>query len=468
MTSHKTRNLYVVLMVFIVVVSCSGSGQAFHNLLTQFERGIGRGAAPELVKQYGGEYVLPIQERLWLDEIFRRLVDVTKRTEIEYTLTVLNTQEMNAFALPGGYIFVTRGLLRAVGNDESQVAAVLGHEIAHVECKHGLNAVLRQMGLTVLMEVGMFWLDMASTEIVRIASTTALQLLQLGWGREAEYEADILGQEYAVEAGFDGAGSVLLMDYLLQIESADQPLRVFRTHPESYERRERVAANLLSFWSSPQKISDQEWLEVLNSRRNSILDPRMDPMGRFVLTVERNSSFQWGLEIEDTQQDLALTWLPDHKVFDAAWSPDGKYLAVIVEEEETKGLWLIDRMGNVAKKLRHYSDRHVEEVVWAPQGNMVAMTVSDGTHSDIVVGYLAGNVDIAVSQGKSGSQPIWCDDGIGFVGSGGSYFVRSPDVQPVVIHNPVPRVVERKTFLSPTVIREGNTITLTRPKLSVP
>ena len=203
MRYHATRKLLVLSLVLILFATFSSSAAAFQGLLVQFEQSIGRGAAPELIKQYGGEYVLPIQERLWLDEIFRRLVQVTKRTEIEYTLTILNTQEINAFALPGGYIFITRGLMKAIRNDESQVAAVLGPEIAPVECKHGLNAVLRQMGLTVLVEVGMFWLDLGSAEIVRAASATALQLLQLGWGRDAEYEADILGQQYAVEAGFE-------------------------------------------------------------------------------------------------------------------------------------------------------------------------------------------------------------------------------------------------------------------------
>ena len=98
----------------------------------------------------------------------------------------------------------------------------------------------------------------------------------------------------------------------------------------------------------------------------------------------------------------------------------------------------------------------------------MAMAVSDGVHSEIIVGYLAGNVDVVISQGKSGTRPTWCDDGIVFSSGGELYFVQSPVVEPIVIHNPVPRVVERRTFLSPTVVREGNTITLTRPKLSVP
>ncbi|HBG02339.1 MAG TPA: hypothetical protein DDW87_12310, partial [Firmicutes bacterium] len=120
----------------------------------RFERSLGRGTAPEIVKEYGGEYVLPIKERLWVEEIFRRLIAVTDRQNLEYTLTVLNSSDLNAFALPGGYVLVTKGLVNAIGDDEAKLSAVLAHEIAHIEKKHGVNGVLRQMGLTVLFEVG--------------------------------------------------------------------------------------------------------------------------------------------------------------------------------------------------------------------------------------------------------------------------------------------------------------------------
>ena len=76
----------------------------------RFERTLGGGTAPELVKQYGGEYILPFGERMWVEEVFRRLVGAVERHDIDYTLTVLNTSEWNAFALPGA-MFSSRGLV---------------------------------------------------------------------------------------------------------------------------------------------------------------------------------------------------------------------------------------------------------------------------------------------------------------------------------------------------------------------
>src|SRR5690554_7378183 len=73
----------------------------------RFESTLGGGAVPEILKQYGGEHVLPISQRLWTEEVFRRLVEVAEREDVEYTLTVLNSSELNAFAVPGGYIFIT-------------------------------------------------------------------------------------------------------------------------------------------------------------------------------------------------------------------------------------------------------------------------------------------------------------------------------------------------------------------------
>ena len=136
----------------------------------------------------------PFKSGCGLREVFARLAAQSQRPEVEYTLTVLNSREANAFSLPGGFVFITRGLLNLIGSDEAQLAAVLAHEIAHVEKKHGVNAVLRQLGLSVLAEVGAAALDFLSGDLLRLAGVTLVQMLQAGWGREAEFEADAVGQ----------------------------------------------------------------------------------------------------------------------------------------------------------------------------------------------------------------------------------------------------------------------------------
>ena len=192
-TKGVRRSLTLVLVLLLLLGAPAGACAA--GLAARFERTLGAGTAPTLIKEYGGEYILPIQQRLWVEEVFRRVAAQSEREDVEYTLTVLNSKEANAFSLPGGFIFITRGLLSLIGSDEAQLAAVLGHEIAHVEKKHGVNAVLRQMGLSVLAEVGALALDFISGGWCGWPGLPWCRF-SVRLGHEAEFEADAVGQAW--------------------------------------------------------------------------------------------------------------------------------------------------------------------------------------------------------------------------------------------------------------------------------
>ncbi len=461
--ARKTACCVVLLCLILApTISYAQGAQSFGEW---FERSLGSSAVPELVKQYGGVYIVPIQERLWLDEVFQRLVEVTERKELDYNLTVLDSPEYNAFALPGGYLFVTRGLLKAIAQDEAKLAAVLGHEIAHVEKKHGINAVLRQMGLTVLVEVGMLWLDVIPADLLRVASTTLLQLLHLGWGREAEYEADAVGQSLAVRAGFDGIGAVALLDDLLEADSFDLPMKVFRTHPDTKDRRYRVEERLTSFWSIPQFVPAAQLKEILIESRNYDQNRRSDPNNRFFVAKGLSS----GLEVYDAQSEQRMLWLEDIKVKDFAWSPTGQYLALVVEQSSLTELWFVDRYGHVVQKLQpDVKYGRIVALSWSPRGEMLALQCSDGVEDQIMVTYVHTEVYLPVSGPLGGKEPIWLDEGLYFLRGEDWYHTSAPPTKPVVVPNPVPLVLQRQRILSPTVIREGDTIRLTRPSLVLP
>ena len=111
---------------------------------------------------------LPVWERQWVDAVFQRLVGATSRGDaIPYSLTVLNSPR-NQRLCPSRRLFVHNSrMLRTYREILIDWPPFLGHELAHVELKHGINSVLRQLGMTVLVEVGMFWLDAATPELVR-------------------------------------------------------------------------------------------------------------------------------------------------------------------------------------------------------------------------------------------------------------------------------------------------------------
>ncbi len=460
----KSTSSWLVLVVIVLILGQQASPVFATSRGGRFERNLGANALPEILKQYGGEYVLPIGSRLWVDEVFRRLVAGTEREDVDYTLTVLNSSESNAFALPGGYVFITRGLVNTIGTDEAKLAAVLGHEIAHIEKKHGVNAVLRQLGLTVLVEVGVMALDLATADLLPIAGVALVQLLNLGWGREAEFEADLLGQALAIEAGFDGIGAVSLLGDLSAVSSDDLPMKIFRTHPDVTERQKRLVQNLASFWSDPVWVKEQHMLERLDLSRNSREDGRNDPNGRYLVSL---STGGLGLQVVDEQVEQSTVWLGQIVAKDFAWSPQGQYLAVLVEDASQGQVWICDRWGQVVRKVRS-SGQTITGMSWAPTGNQLALDVEGPEGRRIVVTFLDVDVLVPVGRELHGKHSIWLDTGLYFLFEGKWYHTLAPEVDPVMVQNPVPRVLQRQRILSPQVIREGNSIRLTRPSLTPP
>ncbi|MDI9486071.1 MAG: M48 family metalloprotease [Bacillota bacterium] len=463
---RKLSAWVIVLLFFSVIAapvqaSAASSGKAG---AARFERALGGGAVPEILKQYGGEYVLPLGQRLWVEEVFRRLVGAAERQDVEYTLTVLNSAELNAFALPGGYVFITRGLVNAIGRDEAKLAAVLGHEIAHIEEKHGMNAVLRQMGLTVLLEVGMLAVDFASADLLRLAGTTLLELISRGWGREAEFEADLVGQTLAVRAGFDGSGAVSLLDGVLNLDSEDLPMKVFRTHPDTQERRERLEANLASFWPPPAAVDDPQVLERLNGGRILAQAGRNDPRGRYIVSLQENGA---GLHIFDLQLGESALWLEGASVRDFAWSPQGQYLAVTLDEVSGDAVWICDRWGHVKRQI-DLGRRRASQLSWSPEGKQLALLISDSGSQGILVTYAEADALVPMAADLGVEYSTWLEDGL-FIFTGDAWYcISPPPVVPVTVQNPVPQVLQRQRILSPTVIKEGSTIRLTRPSLTMP
>lgn len=466
------RTKIVMTFIFLVAILCSllffaPVGMASSLVSGSFERSLGGGVAKEILNQYGGEYELPIQQRLWVEEVFRRLVECTERKDVEYNLTILNSSAPNAFALPGGYIFLTKGLLRILLNDENKLAAVLGHEIAHVEKRHGINAVFRQMGLTVLLEVGVIWLDLVSADVLRVGSVTLLQLLQLGWGREAEFEADILGQDMAVRAGFDSVGGVSALDSLAEQNKFDLPMKIFRTHPDIKNRRTRLEENMLSYWSKLHAVTENNALKRLELSRISHQNGRTDPNNRFNLKIL--SGKRGGLELHDLQSDEKTIWLQGFHVKSYNWSPKGKYLAVLGKLDSVSQIWLVDRYGYVIKRwVSSEKLGQINDMSWSLREDMLALDIFKDGKEEIVVTYVHTDVYIPITDDHGGNSSIWHDNYIYFFNNGRWYGRKMPETRAVVIPNPIPRVVERKRILSPTIIEEGNTIRLTSPSLILP
>lgn len=159
---------------------------------------LGAAQHPRILQTYGGEYSDPKLERM-VAKIVGKLTAVSQNPNQTYRITILNSPNINAFALPGGYVYVTRGLL-SLANDSSEVAAVLAHEMAHVTANHG---ILRQQ-----KEAEVELSNQVATEILQDQSTereTSIRgkLRMAQFSRNQELQADAIGIKMLGDAGYD-------------------------------------------------------------------------------------------------------------------------------------------------------------------------------------------------------------------------------------------------------------------------
>ncbi|MDY7016352.1 MAG: M48 family metalloprotease [Cyanobacteriota bacterium] len=152
---------------------------------------------------------------------------------------------INAFALPGGQVFITAALLSRF-NTEAQLAGVLGHEIGHVVGRHGAEHLAKQqLGAALVNSVGIAASDTPeSSRQAAILAQAVNQLLSLKYGREDELESDRLGFQFMTDAGYNPEGIVEVMQILQSARSGGQPPEFLSTHPDPGNRIERLQALL--------------------------------------------------------------------------------------------------------------------------------------------------------------------------------------------------------------------------------
>ncbi len=231
-----------------LLLTAPGCGSAFQNiniLSDADEIALGREFSREIEKEIK-LYTDPEAVR-YVDELCQTLARHSTRSNIQYYIKVVDTDEVNAFALPGGYLYVNRGLISIAGT-ESELAGVIAHEIAHVAARHGAKALTRQLGLEIIL--GMIS-GRNPSGVQRVASQLAGVggiLSMLHYSRQAEREADAMAVVNLREAGYDPGGVTLFFEKLLEINDREPGAlaTLFATHPPSRERventRKQIAA----------------------------------------------------------------------------------------------------------------------------------------------------------------------------------------------------------------------------------
>lgn len=166
------------------------------------------------------------------------VVAQTGRTELPWRFGVLATEDVNAFAAPGGYVFITQGLYRQL-KSEAELAGVLGHEIAHVTQKHHLK-VLKKSNLISAAGQAVSRKVKNNDEVVQNVIGNGAEIMARGLDKEAEFEADRVGAVYAARAGYDPWGLPAVLQDLAAMPRDNRTSLLFKTHPQPDDRLSRL------------------------------------------------------------------------------------------------------------------------------------------------------------------------------------------------------------------------------------
>jgi len=220
------------------------------------EAQLGRQAAAQVAQEMG--LVESPALTAYVEEIGGRLARYSPRRDVAYRFAVVDMQEPNAFALPGGYIYVSRGLL-AIANSEVELANVIGHEIGHVAARHSAQRETRALGVGVLAALGTAAAGAVGGEGAAQSAAQIGQVAGAGfiasYGRDQERQADEVGQGLAAQAGWDPAALASFLNTLgraaeLQSGERHQP-SFLDSHPMTSERVRNTAIRADSLQVSP-------------------------------------------------------------------------------------------------------------------------------------------------------------------------------------------------------------------------
>lgn len=229
----RTRLMILILLVPIVGCAALSVEQGGFNLVSLDEEWSMR---DDLMKQVEQEYTLSTDARMlsYLETIGSRLVAQTGLANRVWTFGIVEDDGVNAFNLPGGLVYVNRGLIQNAKTLD-QFTAVLGHEIAHGAARHGTQLMTRQIGIATL---GSVLLGDDPSELGELLGGVVAGGTLSSYGRDAEREADRLGIGFAHAAGYDPEGSIAMFEMLLSLRQG-KPSSVgqfFSSHPLTEER----------------------------------------------------------------------------------------------------------------------------------------------------------------------------------------------------------------------------------------
>ncbi len=274
---YKTfvRNNFAVVLLtcFSMILSaCStnpatGQRQFASFMSPQQENKVGAEEHQKVLKQFGGL----VKDKALTDyvtKIGQKLAQDTERPDVQYKFFLLDSPEANAFAIPGGYIYITRGIL-ALANDEAELAAVIGHEIGHITGRH--SAERYSHGVVTSLGAAIIGAALDSPDVAR-AANIGKNLYLSSYSRSQENEADMLGVRYLHRAGYDPSamnrflkslGAYSELEAKVAGQSGTQGLNYFSTHPLTQERVTNTNAEARKYPANQMTVNKNDYMKKI-------------------------------------------------------------------------------------------------------------------------------------------------------------------------------------------------------------
>ncbi len=243
---RKTPWIVVTLLGSLLLTGgCStnmATGQRQLNMIgTSQEVAMGSEAAPQFTKSYGG--AVPSDSiRSYVNELGMKLAKVSERPDLPWEFTIVDSSVLNAFALPGGKVFISRGLAVKL-TSEAQLAGVLGHEVGHVTAQHigqQMTQALIIQGLGIGLAVAGEQTDNDLLKVLGVGTTVGGGVYMLKFGRDQESQADMLGVRYMTKLGYNPTAQLQVMNVLAQASKGPRPPEFLSTHPLPQTRIRRL------------------------------------------------------------------------------------------------------------------------------------------------------------------------------------------------------------------------------------
>lgn len=254
---NRFRFVMIVCLVSLIA-SCATTGPGGKKSLIFISTDQELSLGEQFDKQLRTENKV-LADTVWqnyFNEIGQSIVKVCDRQDIQYHFTVIESEQINAFATPGGYVYIYTGLLDRI-NNEAELAAVTAHEISHIVARHSVKRLQSAVGIGLLQQIAFGGNPSATRDVINLGVGVALQ----GYSRANEFEADEYGIVYMTTAGYNPQGAIELFQMLASLGDAGQKNifeRLSASHPDTQARIDRVNQLISSQYQEATKRPKNE------------------------------------------------------------------------------------------------------------------------------------------------------------------------------------------------------------------